>query len=153
VISQNIQLVQSEIIQTILPPLIGFTEQGSTGSQPPKPTGCMLSGAAVCGFADFQCNPLDAADEIVVIPGMAVTSVQPSIGLINGTYLTAGTASVSVCAKKSGFQSCSDPINVTFGPSCASQCTGDGEGPQRCPTGEIFCDGGCTRPRPDCLQP
>jgi hypothetical protein len=58
----------------------------------------MLSGAAVCGFADFQCNPLDAADEIVVIPGVAVTSVQRS--RLDQRHLSYGGNSFGVRVRK-----------------------------------------------------
>jgi hypothetical protein len=136
--------------------LLGFVSSPSTPpppppSPPPAPTSCKLLGAtADCGLVGFNCDPFSAEDEIVVQSGeigVAVTSVQPQIGLINGTYSNQGNASVAVCATKGGLSSCGDPINLTFGPRV---CTGGGVPGFTCPHGQVHCGAGCAPPSPEC---
>lgn len=129
---------------------LGTVSSGVTPPAPPppvppvKPTGCKLAGTiAACGLVGFTCNPLSAADKIVVPSGnigVNVTAIEPKLGLITATYLNQGKAAVAVCAIKSGQALCSDAIDVTFGPALCS-----GPPPHRtCPTGQIPCQGGCS---------
>jgi hypothetical protein len=124
-------------------------------SPPPKPTGCTLQGTANCGLVGFNCNPL-STDTIFVRSGeirVGVTSVAPALGMINGTYLNEGNASVAVCARRAKMTSCSDPIDVTFGPrNCPGRTPHGSSHPQpTCPTGRIPCGAGCGLPSdPEC---
>lgn len=138
---------------------IGTVSSPSTPAPPPAsppsaPTACKIFGAGgTCGLVGFNCDPFSAADNIVVPSGkigVKVTSVQPQLGLINGTYTNEGKASVAVCATRAGMHACGDPIDVTFGPIL---CTGSGATPIfTCPHGQIHCGGGC-RPvsDPECF--
>ena len=114
---------------------------------PDAPSGCkVFGGGGVCGQVGFNCDRFSAGDTIVVSSGaigVAVTGTAPGIGLINGTYNGAGTATVAVCARKAGLTSCGNQIlDVTFAPMSTS-CFGTGFHPPVCPTGLIPCEGTC----------
>jgi hypothetical protein len=158
VLTCNGDTFPSEMVWNATSQPLGTVSSGSTPDSPPpspplRPTGCTVFGTGgVCGLVGFNCNPLSAADTIVVRSGaigVGVTSVEPRIGLINGTYLNEGQAAVAVCARRAGMTSCADPIDVTFGPTlCPSPPPGRG---RTCPTGEIPCGSGCGRPSdPEC---
>jgi hypothetical protein len=110
---------------------------------PVTPTNCQLSGAAVCGLVQFNCDPLSATDKIVIpsgTVGVSVTGVQANIGLVVGKYLNPGNTSVSVCAITPGAYACSKSVPVTFGQTA---CSGGGGGTTRtCETGMVLCPGG-----------
>jgi hypothetical protein len=158
VLTCNLEAFPGEMIWNATSEPLGTVSSGSTtdsppASPPPTPTGCTASGAGgICGLVGFNCDPLSGIDQIGVRSGtigVSVTSVQPRIGLINGTYLNEGRASVAVCATRGGTTSCGDPIDVTFGPTlCPSAPSGRG---RTCPIGEIPCGSGCGRPSdPEC---
>jgi hypothetical protein len=92
----------------------------------------------------FNCDPFSGVDEIVVRSGdigVAVTGIEPQIGLIVGTYLNEGTASVAVCGWRSGVSACGNSIpNVSFGPTL---CVHSPVKPPDCPRGEAPCAGAC----------
>lgn len=132
---------------------IGTVQQavggGALPTPPTRPSGCSVFGTANCGLVGFNCNPLSAADTIVVATrsniGVSVINVEPKLGLINGKYQNEGQTSVAICAVKAGMHACSDPLNVTFGPTlCAwgppSFCPGS------CPQGQIKCGCECKSP-------
>jgi hypothetical protein len=142
---------KSMLFQATKAPIGTTTSAGSLPPPPPAvppltPTNCQLSGAAVCGSVQFNCDPLSAADKIVIpsgTVGVSVTGVQANIGLVIGKYLNAGDTSVSVCAIKPGAYACSKPIPVTFG---QVTCSGGGGGTTRiCETGMVLCSGVCKR--------
>lgn len=128
---------------------IGTTQSAASALPPPPavppvmPNNCQLSGAAACGWVQFSCDPLSAADTIVITSGTvgaSVTGVQANIGLVVGKYLNAGDTSVSVCATKPGVYACSKPIDVTFG---QTTCSAGGGGITRtCQAGMVLCPGG-----------
>jgi hypothetical protein len=138
---------------------LGTGQSSSTAGPPPgpppsAPTACKIFGAGgTCGLVGFNCDPFSAGDTIVVASGnigVKVTSVAPQIGLINGTYVNEGNASVAVCATKAGMSACGAHMDVTFGPTL---CTGSGATPIfTCPHGQIHCGSGC-RPAgdPECF--
>src|SRR5262249_60189560 len=111
----------------------GTGQSSPTAGPPPAPppsapTACKVFGAGgTCGLVGFNCDPFSAADTIVVASGnigVKVTTVAPQIGLINGTYVNEGSASVAVCATRAGMSACGALIaDVTFGPTL---CTGSG---------------------------
>jgi hypothetical protein len=133
----------------------GSTSAPLTVATPPgAPTGCKLFGTGgTCGLVGFNCDPFSSVDEIVVKSGdigVTVTGVEPRIGLINGTYLNEGTASVAVCAWRGGMSSCGNPIpDVTIGPTV---CFHRPAPPRDCPPGEGRCAGAC-RPLGLCDHP
>jgi hypothetical protein len=136
------------LFQATKAPIGTTTSAGSLPPLPPAvppltPTNCKLSGAAVCGWVQFNCDPLSATDKIIIpsgTVGVSVTGVQANIGLVVGKYLNTGNTSVSVCATKPGAYACSKPVPVTFGPTT---CSGGGGGTTRaCETGMVLCGGG-----------
>jgi hypothetical protein len=123
--------------------------------QPPlTPTGCGLFGTATCGLVGFNCDPFSAADIIGVSSGgigVGVTSVEPRLGLINGSYLNEGRGRVSVCATRAGMTSCGAPMDVMFGPVL---CPSPGHHGRHCPPPQIPCLAGCGLPsNPECRLP
>jgi len=136
---------------------IGTGQSSSTAGPPPAPPAIrtdslqsVRGGHGTCGLVGFNCDPFSAADTIVVASGnigVKVTTVAPQIGLINGTYVNEGSASVAVCATRAGMSACGAPIaDVTFG---LTLCTGSGATPIfTCPHGQIHCGDGC-RPASD----
>jgi len=133
---------------------LGLTSQPLIANPPPKPTGCKVFGSGgVCGDVGFNCNPLSAADRIIVATGanigVSVLNLEPALGLINGHYQNQGQTAVSICAVnvKAGTHACSDQFDVTFGPLlCAPGAPPSGLCPHTCPAHEIHCGCACKLP-------
>ncbi|MEW6450756.1 MAG: hypothetical protein AB1490_08925 [Pseudomonadota bacterium] len=131
----------------------GSVSSGLSEATPPQaPSNCKVVGAGgTCGSITLSCDPFAASNTIAIAGsgdiGAAVTDIEPGIGMVLGSYLNHGTASISVCAQRSGLSSCGNPIpNVAFG---VRVCVQPPTRPRDCPAGERRCLGGACRPVSD----